>query len=239
MTALAPSGVAISKIPLALSAPTRHFKIYLAADKVPGWNEVDAVALVSDNGVKQWAQQVEASSTYASTSGSGTGGVNPAVLIPAWSTLDRPPAGFDAAAKIRHERLADARGWPMLALFSENDLTTPATAAPAGSTNIFLVSPGGGFTGALAITTPATPGVRPAFPTHPIWVGIAGDTVFFAVVWLALWAGLTIPRRFVRELARLRRGACVQCGYDLGFDFPRGCPECGWRRTGKPGDASR
>jgi quinoprotein glucose dehydrogenase len=52
----------------------------------------------------------------------------------------------------------------------------------------------------------------------------------FGTAWLAIWATLTIPRRFVRDLARLRRGACIACGYDLNYDFPKGCPECGWRR---------
>ena len=31
-------------------------------------------------------------------------------------------------------------------------------------------------------------------------------------------------------VGRMRRGACIGCGYDLGYDFVRGCPECGWRR---------
>ena len=42
---------------------------------------------------------------------------------------------------------------------------------------------------------------------------------------------LTKPRRFFLEISRLKRGCCVTCGYDLGYDFPRGCPECGWRRA--------
>ena len=38
------------------------------------------------------------------------------------------------------------------------------------------------------------------------------------------------PRRFVREVGRVRSGRCIVCGYDLGYDFIAGCPECGWRR---------
>jgi hypothetical protein len=45
---------------------------------------------------------------------------------------------------------------------------------------------------------------------------------------------LTVPRRFLVEVSRLRRGCCVVCGYDVGYDFFAGCPECGWkRRVGK------
>jgi hypothetical protein len=73
----------------------------------------------------------------------------------------------------------------------------------------------------------------PALPPHvtgPIWRGFLIDTLFFtalaaALYWLANW-----PRRFLIESARLRRGCCMQCGYELHFDFAKGCPECGWRR---------
>jgi hypothetical protein len=33
-----------------------------------------------------------------------------------------------------------------------------------------------------------------------------------------------------RRWHRRRRGACLNCGYDLRGDFANGCPECGWRR---------
>jgi hypothetical protein len=72
---------------------------------------------------------------------------------------------------------------------------------------------------------------------RPVWPGFLVNSVFFAVVLAALYRALTVPRRFVREVGRLRRGRCVACGYDLGFDFAAGCPECGWRRgtvAGRP-----
>jgi hypothetical protein len=217
--AFSPNGVAISKIPLALPDPVQRVKIYLASDKVFDWNEIDAVALITDTGRAQWAKHVEASSTYASGGRAMAGGVSPGMLLPTWCTLDRVSPGFASGAAKREERVADARGWPMLALSSETDVTP----APAG--------------GAAAVTPNASwrprrfGGDPMKFPTRPIWSGVAVDTLFFAFCWLALWAVLTIPRRFVRDLARLRRGACINCGYDLGFNFIGGCPECGWRRA--------
>ena len=52
------------------------------------------------------------------------------------------------------------------------------------------------------------------------------DETWAVLALLILW-----PRRFIIEVSRMRRGCCVACGYDLGYDFLRGCPECGWRRS--------
>jgi hypothetical protein len=99
-------------------------------------------------------------------------------------------------------RAADLRGWPMLALWAE-------VPVPPGS------------------ATPGPAGV----PFRPIWPGFLVDTLVYAVALMPLWWALTVPRRFVREVGRLRRGRCIACGYDLGYDFVHGCPECGWRRA--------
>lgn len=239
--------VPISKVPLSLAAPTKRIKIYLASDKVAGWNEVDAVALIDDAGGKQWARGVEASSTYASGRG---GGIDPTLLAPSWARLDRVSLEFEAQTVNRATRVIDARGWPLVSLSSEMELS-PATATSPPPASTLLVSGGTltisgasapfGSGGTIAITTPAAPGVRTPLPWRPIWVGVIGDTVLFAVAWGVIWLLLTVPRRFVRDLARVRRGACVQCGYDLGYDFIRGCPECGWRRgpAERPADAPR
>lgn len=282
----------VSKIPITASAATSRIKLYIASDKVPGWNEIDAVGLIDDQGNEQWAKRVSASSTYASSYGLQRVPQGDAMeLAPSWSGLrERTPALRDGQITCEERRI-DARGWPMLALFSstqvaaapsssagsnpnllddislEPSLSSGSTvgpgpmsssgmrmvgSAPPGSGTMPArqtgISPGSGYSGAspfvysgsslggtVALTTPS--GVLPASgalpvpaPFHPIWIGLAGDTLFYGVAWFALWALLVIPRRFVREVARMRRGGCVQCGYDLGFDFIHGCPECGWRR---------
>jgi hypothetical protein len=238
-----PRGVPISKVPLSVSFATNRIKIYLACDKVPNWNEVDAVGLISDAGETQWARHVQASTTYASNSAAqGGAGGNPALLTPSWTTLDRPNAAFATAVANREERMVDARGWPLLAFRSETDLLGPSARpipnVATGSPLLVVPARPGGYTvtrlnltGTLALSTPpAGIDVRPPLPTRPIWLGLTINTVVFGTAWLAIWATLTIPRRFVRDLARLRRGACIACGYDLNYDFPKGCPECGWRR---------
>jgi hypothetical protein len=62
----------ISRIPVKCKFKTNEIRIYLDSDKVPGWNEIDAVGLVS-KGKTQWADTCSASSCYASRSGIGFG----------------------------------------------------------------------------------------------------------------------------------------------------------------------
>ena len=49
---------------------THQIRLFLDSHIVPGWNEVDAVALVDSSGNTQWAIKASASSTYAQRSGS-------------------------------------------------------------------------------------------------------------------------------------------------------------------------
>jgi len=256
----------ISKIQISLNVPTQKVKIYISSDKVPGWNEIDAVGLIGDKQELQWAKHVTASSTYASTSDPTSGQGNPENLAPAWSGLHQRTPAFQEARITTEERRVDARGWPMLALRSETVVSaapTPSAVSPSGTqllpltdyaipgkggsayspgvtTYSGLTVPGGYTSGTLGPAMPTTPTapVPVPVPLHPIWIGLLGDTLFYAIVWVGLWATLVIPRRFIREVARFRRGTCIQCGYDLGYDFVNGCPECGWRRDQHTAPAS-
>lgn len=62
----APPGAALwrSKFPVPTGTRTRRVKIYLDSPKVPGWNEIDAVALHDRDGSIQWATNSWASSAY-------------------------------------------------------------------------------------------------------------------------------------------------------------------------------
>ncbi len=46
-------------------ATARRIRITLDTNKIPGWNEIDAVELIGRDGSRQWATSAKASSTYA------------------------------------------------------------------------------------------------------------------------------------------------------------------------------
>jgi hypothetical protein len=98
------------------------------------------------------------------------------------------------------------------------------------NTPAFVIAPAGS-------AAPAPPGGVGPGGTAPLpkprriyWPGLMINTLVFATVIAAGRLLVRAPGRFVREVSRLRNGLCIACGYDLGFDFARGCPECGWRR---------
>jgi hypothetical protein len=67
------------------------------------------------------------------------------------------------------------------------------------------------------------------FPYRPIWTGFVINTLFYALVAVALaWI-----LRCIRHARRMHRGCCPTCAYELHHDFRDGCPECGWRRGGQ------
>jgi len=223
-------GVPIARIPISLNIPSKRIKIYLASDKVPGWNEIDAVGLLDDQNQLQWASGATASSTYASnSSGAASPGSNPILLIPSWCALDAPSPGFRESQAAREDRLIDARGWPMLAMASERDGTQPGATPPINLTSSSS-SVRTAFIPAQSGSGTTAPPMRAPMPLRPIWLGLLGNSAFYGVILAISWLGLIVPRKFFREVSRFRSGCCIQCGYDVGYDFLKGCPECGWRR---------
>ena len=63
----APPAIAPVEMVVKPSAPvtSNRIKIHLDSQRVPGWNEIDAVELVGTDGSRQWAKSATASSTYA------------------------------------------------------------------------------------------------------------------------------------------------------------------------------
>ncbi len=55
----------ISHIDVQVDFEVRRVKLYLASTRVAGWNEIDAVGLVDENGTTHWAAKAWASSSYA------------------------------------------------------------------------------------------------------------------------------------------------------------------------------
>lgn len=50
----------------------RGAKVYLDTKRVPGWNEIDAVALMDRSGARHWAVKANASSSYGSSFGNSS-----------------------------------------------------------------------------------------------------------------------------------------------------------------------
>ena len=226
------STVPISKVRISSNIPTKTVRLYLAADKVPGWNEVDAVALISDAGELQWGAPCTRSSTYASASGISGGG-NPGQLVPPWSGLDRPSALWELGVANREERLIDARGWPLLALMSETDsLASPVNAngnMPPRAT-VYSKSLGGLPSSRSGDLHPFTVSHAHSFADSPDLVRADrrhSDLFDRVANSLDDLDGSTAVHHRGGTLPPWR---CIQCGYDLGFDFIHGCSECGWRR---------
>jgi hypothetical protein len=59
------AGKGVSEIAVNVEFKTNRVKIYLDSKAVPGWNEIDAVALRDAGGKTHWATGADASSTYA------------------------------------------------------------------------------------------------------------------------------------------------------------------------------
>ena len=65
-------------------------------------------------------------------------------------------------------------------------------------------------------------------PMEPVWLGLVGNTLFYALLLFVLWHSPSVIRRLVRH----RRGQCLNCGYDRrGHEPASPCPECGVARA--------
>jgi hypothetical protein len=115
------------------------------------------------------------------------------------------------------ERMVDARGWPLLALYSWRNSVHVAEGERTGG--IILPS---GWDFSNRGMSPASD--RVALPCIPIWVGLSANTALYSGVW---WAGLLVLPGS-RKRWRLRRGRCSHCDYDLnGTPGAAVCSECG------------
>ena len=212
------TSAAISTIALNLNFPTRRVRLDLDSPAVANWNEIDAVALVDAAGNKSWARRAKASSFYGQDR--STAGASPTAKLPdlgSLAFLARPSEQFLAAPTGEDRRIILAYGWPFLSLWREDPTARLVTFA-----SVFV---SGGRIGSGVGSTTAQ-----ALPVHIMLPGTLGNTAIYALLGSGLWWLVTRPRQFIREMSRMRNGCCVKCGYQLGYDFKAGCPECGWRR---------
>lgn len=280
--------LSISKVPIAADYPVSRIRVYFDMAAVPGWSEIDAVGLMGQNDVVQWAKAARGSTAYG-TSPPPIYSVtlpSPRDLLPEWGPFADAGAAITEGQVAQEERLATAFGWPFLAVYGTRDvpppalvLPTPGTPAnPANLDPVILQELGygdytsgkrmigrsgwsqgspswggsrGGSAKAVSVDSalmlrgvsppvpPAPPPAPAAAPAMPqmrgiIWPGMLANAAIFALaIQIAFWLGRWWWS-FRVQFHRMRRGACIECGYDLGYDFINGCPECGWRRQGLP-----
>ena len=60
-------------------------------------------------------------------------------------------------------------------------------------------------------------------PIRPLWFGLFADLLFYAVLWLMIFAGIGSLKRQLR----FRKGCCATCNYNLTGNTRGKCPECG------------
>jgi hypothetical protein len=223
-------GVSQIRVPDSVNFKTSRVKIYLDSPVVSGWNEIDTVGLHDNEGNTFWPVNATASSSYGASPISTTT-TGPETFLPSWCPLNRPGPDIFQHKANHEDRMIEARGWPMLAMWGERDLNLSAASSAKQSPQLLYSGFGGGGFGPAAPTRSTASVLSPLLPLHPIWRNFIINTIILAILFRLIYLSLAVPRRFVIELSRMRRGSCLKCGYQLGFDFRPGCPECGWRRS--------
>ena len=133
----------------------------------------------------------------------------PLLKPPSWANLDDISADNLPDFPEGDERILEAHGWPLLALWCDYGLRRGDIIAVRGG--IALV----GFEAPLRYSE-----VR-SLPLRPIWPGFVVNTIFYAAILWLLIPGSFVLRRFVRR----RRGLCPACAYPMGDAAV--CTECG------------
>jgi len=133
----------------------------------------------------------------------------------AWRVADdpRPPTPRPRPSGEAFFLVTLRAGWPLRAAYFDRSFAHDDAAVRARGQWTLSVS-----------------GERWPIPVLPLWIGLLGNTLFYAVLVLTpivLW-------RWRRLRRRARRGRCLACGYEPG-EGVRACPECGLANLGSPG----
>lgn len=125
--------------------------------------------------------------------------------LPQWSAVRRKPSADEL--QFTGSIVEDARGWPLLSLYSESRVPPQIMSMPNNT--------------AIVLQQPFEKG---SLPNRMIWFGFLTDSAIYA----AAWSLLVIAPVLVNRDLRRHRGACAACGYDLRFTpHSTKCPECG------------
>lgn len=172
-----------------------------------------------------------AHSTWRYRLNAGQTGTNPADFVPVWMPNRDPPEALKRGDLHESQRTIDARGWPMLSLWSSaRRLTVDGERQVVESANV----EGGIEMGVSPWITVPPRGNRPALtrprvlPLRPVWPGFAVNSIGFGLVlWLAIFGW-----RDARAFWRARHDRCCACGYPVGES--ERCSECGVVVRGVP-----
>ena len=169
---------------------------WASALTVDPWAARDEVGFVSSNGemwevttfAKPGALSVFSSRSRLESTEDVRVGEHPSVLIPKWSPFVNPTPSFVAGESRFENRGAEARGWPLLALWYETsrgpENLTFSGGIPAGS------------------WPPGTLGSKPiprALPLRPILAGFLADTAVFASILGLSFIAITSAHRAIRS----------------------------------------
>jgi len=141
-------------------------------------------------------------------------------ILPAWGGFARPSGTYPPDTFVF--RSVDARGWPVVSLWSGLESTGFPGPAPTIGNMVPLIN---GYLlpaeRSKRVRTMANVLSLRVVPLMPIWPGFAVNTLFYATLLWLLMYGLSALRRFLR----LRRGLCPKCAYPMGESSV--CTECG------------
>ena len=111
-------------------------------------------------------------------------------------------------------------GWPSMSLYAERHYVKDWLGIP-GLT--IFDNPQGFWDGVALPLWLSGPRHYQCFPTRPLWLGFAINTVFYAaILWLPAFGLGALRRR-----RRIKRGLCPACAYPIGESSV--CTECGRR----------
>ena len=169
--------------------------------------------------------------SYHMTASTGSSdGRDPGSLLPSWNQDYFLEIQRDEWNKFA--RMQDGRGWPMLALWGQAVADSKMSSQPFCEVEyailltdfidrtLFSFGPSAFLSLYREVSTLWQ--VR-FLPLHPIWLGFAINTVFYAAL---LWI-VTLGPGTARRIIRRKQGRCINCGYDLRHADHNACPECG------------
>ncbi|MEE9130073.1 MAG: hypothetical protein V3T84_08650 [Phycisphaerales bacterium] len=152
-------------------------------------------------------------------------------FVPDWADYLVPTPSFNGTddSIATPQRVLDARGWPMLAMWGGFEVLGRSVDGRSvyhlGETQYAIVLPF--YSKGKFLSNRSR-----VIPFMPIWIGFIVDTFFWATIWFSL-VFLALGPGVIWRTVRHTRGHCIKCGYDLRRDFSAGCPECGWGREEK------